>query len=187
MKRPSIIVISGPSASGKTTIGKNLGSELSRPFFYKDAVKERLFDSIGWKDRAWSLKLGAASYSILYYFLECELEAGRSCIVESNFEPEKDIKKFQKLKKRYNCSLIPIFCTAREDVLLERFIQRLDSNTRHPGHVDDGNIEMVKAENANRDSHYLDFGTGVIEIDTTDFDTLDYEVILKQIEEAELK
>ncbi len=59
------IIISGPPGAGKTTIGKLLSKELSLPFFYKDEIKESLFDTLGWSDAEWSKKLGVASMKIL--------------------------------------------------------------------------------------------------------------------------
>ncbi len=181
MPKTSVIVISGPSASGKTTVGKKLGEEFCWPFFYKDAVKERLFDCLGWEDRARSLELGAASYSILYYFLECQLRAGQPCIVESNFEPDKDAAKFRRLQQKYGCNYIAVFCTASQEILLERFNNRIKTGERHPGHVDDKNLEMIKKENGDENRHFINLGDKVIKIDTTDFDKLDYQNIINRV------
>jgi predicted kinase len=183
MKKSDLIIISGPSASGKTTIGQYLGRNLCWPFFSKDAIKETLFDLLGWKDRQRSLEYGAASYAILYYFVECQLKAGLSCLVESNFLPKIDRPKFLRLKKTYGCNLISIFCNASQEVLMERFKSRVETGQRHPGHVDSNNYDLIQKENTNKRTHFLDFGEGVIEIDTTDFDKVDFETILNQVKQ----
>jgi hypothetical protein len=83
--RPLLIIISGPPASGKTSIGRRVAHDLRMPYIGKDDIKERLFDALGVGDRSWSRKLGMATYDLLYWFVELQLQAGRSVIVESNF------------------------------------------------------------------------------------------------------
>ena len=51
------VIITGPPASGKTSLGIKLVTELKLPFIFKDGIKELLFDSLGWKDRDWSKNL----------------------------------------------------------------------------------------------------------------------------------
>jgi 2-phosphoglycerate kinase len=54
MHRPLLVIITGPPAAGKTTLGRQLAGALSLPFIHKDGIKEILFDVLGWRDRAWS-------------------------------------------------------------------------------------------------------------------------------------
>src|SRR4029078_9891127 len=101
----------------------------------RDDMKERLLDSLGWSDRTWSKRLGRASWDLLYWAAETHLAAARSCIVESNFDPEWDSDRLADLCSR--CSAIPIqvHCIADGSVLVERYLARVADGTRHPGHV----------------------------------------------------
>ena len=92
--RPSLIIVAGPPCTGKSTLALRLAIDLSLPLIAKDHIKEILFDSLGWKDRAWSRQLGQLTYELLYHFVEVELRAGCSCIVESNFAPESATRRF---------------------------------------------------------------------------------------------
>src|SRR5687767_10053733 len=75
MPKNVIIIISGAPATGKTTLGKKLSAKYNIPFISKDALKERIFDNLGWSDKAWSLKVSAASHRIMDYFIAEELKA----------------------------------------------------------------------------------------------------------------
>src|SRR5438105_5624035 len=116
-----VIVITGPPASGKTTLGKRLASDLGLPYIYKDGIKERLFETLGWKDRPWSQLLGRASIDLIYYFLEVQLAAGVSCVVECNFVPELANAGFAELWRRFPFRAVQIRCFADPAVLEERY------------------------------------------------------------------
>src|SRR5215467_2997000 len=116
MSSPPLVIVTGPPASGKTTLGRALAERLRLPFLYKDGIKETLFDRLGWSDREWSRRLGLASYDLLYHFLAAELAAGRSLVVESNFSATYDTPRFLALKQRYGFGPLQILCHASGDV-----------------------------------------------------------------------
>jgi predicted kinase len=65
-----LILISGFSCTGKTTLARKIAEKYSLPLISRDDIKESLFDSLGYSDREWSKKLGIASYDLLYFFTE---------------------------------------------------------------------------------------------------------------------
>src|SRR5205085_6218589 len=102
MPKPILLIISGPPCTGKTILGKRIASQFHLPFLHKDGIKELLFDHLGWQDRTWSRRLGIASYALLFYFIEIQLQAGRSLIIESNFDPRLGTEQFLSLKAKYD-------------------------------------------------------------------------------------
>jgi predicted kinase len=183
-KTPRIIVISGLPASGKTSIASEISRRLTVPFVSRDGMKEVLFDHLDWKDREWSKKLGMASYSLLYYFIESLLRSNTSCVVESNFKPEFDNQKFWTLKEKYDFTVVQILCKADGAVLFERFKQRAESGERHPGHVDTSNYDEFKNALLSGRCDPLDMQGNVIEVNTTDFGKVDIDAILRKVNTA---
>ncbi len=98
---PLVIVVNGLPATGKTTLARRLATDLHLPLLAKDVIKETLFETLGWSDRAWSRRLGAATMALLYKLLEEQLRAGRPCIVECNFYPDRDTERFRALARAY--------------------------------------------------------------------------------------
>jgi hypothetical protein len=58
---PTVIVVSGPPAVGKSTIARGLATRLTLPLLSRDAIKEALVDTLGYGDRLQSKRFGAAA------------------------------------------------------------------------------------------------------------------------------
>ncbi|HEX6123026.1 MAG TPA: ATP-binding protein [Ktedonobacterales bacterium] len=166
---PTAILLSGPSCVGKTTLARRLAGDLRLPLLSKDGFKETLFETLGWSDRAWSRTLGAASIEILYHAIEAQLAAGRSFIAESIFRPQWDNERWQALCARYGCSVIQIQCWAEGEVLWQRWLARIDSGARHPGHVERENVEEFRPGLLRGRVDPLEIACELIALDTTDF------------------
>ena len=183
MPRPLLLVIWGWPGTGKTTLARRLARDLRLPFVHKDGVKEKLFDTLGWNDRAWSKQLSQASNALLFHFAEALLAAGQAVIVESNFD-ESAAAPLRRLQARYDALLIQIHCHAQPETLLQRWQTRAAAGTRHPGHADGANVEELKRLVFNSPPPRLETSGEVIELDTTDFERLDYDTLRRRIEAA---
>ncbi len=183
-QKPFLIIITGLSCTGKTTLGKRLAQELHLPFIYKDGIKELLLDELGWPDRAWSRKLGQATYSILYHILEALLTGGSSLIVESNFSPTFSTPDFLALQQRCDFDPFQILCfTTSGELLLQRGKERDASGNRHPGHFDCWNHEESNPTSLTGREDPLPIGGPILEVDTTDFSAIDYRKIIAAVSE----
>jgi len=173
MRQPTLaalVLITGAPATGKTTLGQRIGHDFALPFFSKDDVKERLFDALGWSDREWSRKIGAASFRLLFAIAEAQLSAGRSCILEGNFRPEFDTPRFLDLLARYPCAPFQIVCEAAPETLLRRFQARWGAGARHPGHAEHEQMATFAANHLGADAYTpLAIGGALHTLDTTDF------------------
>lgn len=176
-----LIIISGRPATGKTTLGRKISKYLNVPILCRDDIKESLFDSLGFNDREQSRKIGGASFKLLYDLTEKFLNANTPLIVETFFHPEHDRDKFSELKSKYNLRLLEINCIAKADIRHKRFINRNESGERHPGHVDHFNYDQSNGDSNDKETGLLDIGDERITVDTSNFETLDYENIFNKI------
>ncbi len=180
-ERPLLVIVLGPPGSGKTTLARRIAQEFRLPLVTKDDIKESLFDSLGWRDREWSKKLGHATFELLYYFIEAQLVVGRSLIVECNFDNENATPRFRALQDKYKFEPFQIFCHAPDEILTERFRSRWASGTRHPGHVDDQIDATQFSAILKRYQEPLNIGGAVVKIDTTNFDDIDYARLFREL------
>jgi predicted kinase len=181
LMRPTIVIITGRPAAGKSTLAKWLSQELKLPLVSKDSVREELFDRLGWKDRKWAHELGKASVDMMFYFARAELEVGHSIIMDNSFYPPVSTPRFQALKEEYNAESIQIVCDSDRETLFRRFKTRADLGNRHPGHGDQDVLEELYMNLADNSSQILEIGGSLIEVDTTDFAKVNYHEILKQV------
>jgi predicted kinase len=151
----ALVLVTGPPASGKTTIARPLARQLGVPLLGKDMIKEALFDALGTGDRAWSRRLGAASYAVLLALAS----ESPGAVLDANFYPDHGPGLLRACEQ-----LIEVFCRCPAAEVERRFIRRAPA--RHPGHVDHVFDAHLKA--------MLDGGIGplrlggpVLEVDTS--------------------
>lgn len=170
---PTVIIVSGPPCTGKTTLATDLAARLTLPLFSRDAIKESLFDTLGWSDRQRSRELGAASAAVLFTLLHATLAAGADCLTESNFRRDVSSPDFQRLLARTGARPVQIQCETRGDVLLARYAARAASPHRHPGHGDAHNLAELHPELTTGRYTPLDLPGPVLTHDTTELPQAD--------------
>ena len=166
-----IVVVTGPPAAGKSTVAETVGDELRLPLLAKDAVKEALYDSLGWGDVEWSRRLGRAVYPLLFRLLEAQLRAGRSCVVEANFDHDAASERLRRLQARWPFRALQVVCTGEPEVLLRRYEAR--AGTRHPGHFDELRLADVREALGAGRWRALRLEGETVEVDTTDWGEVD--------------
>ncbi|MDE7044539.1 MAG: hypothetical protein K2O97_05905 [Acetatifactor sp.] len=184
-------------AAGKSTMAEAMSERLKLPVISKDAIKELLFDSIGFQSRAEKVNLGIASMKIMYYAAGQLMNAGQPFILENNFESTED--GIKNLIEKYQYSALTITLTGDYKVIYRRFLERESSPDRHRGYVvndcyPEKKESDLKTPNAKTVS-YENFARGIeqrgfdvfcvdgrqIKVDTTDFSKVNMEALFSQI------
>lgn len=131
---PTLIVVSGAPAAGKSTLARALRDALGWPLLAKDDFKEALFDTLGWHDEARSKQMSSAAYALIFKTAKELLHANQSCLIEGNFRWHERQADFAVLAALSPVRMLQVFVTAEPRVLARRFLARAES--RHPGHAD---------------------------------------------------
>lgn len=179
-----LILVSGLPASGKTSLAEEIGNALSLPVINKDAIKELLFDTVGWSTRDWSKKLGSASMALLWFIAERHAQARSAIVLESNFVKSFADQALSGFREKFPLRVIEVHCAADREVLVERYRKRAEDGERHPGHMewdeDDMETDLIPRIR-NAEDLTLDQADVTIEVDTTDFGKLDIPAVIEQI------
>lgn len=179
--RPAFIIITGHPGTGKTTLAHRLGEALRLPVFSKDEIKEILFDQLGWTDVTWSRKLSIAAYRVMDYAIAEALATGDGIIVESNFLAEFDSERVQNFVDQFDTNALQILLFCDESVRSKRFHDRVSQGERHPGHHD---LDQFQKNLRTARCVPLTIKAPIIEIDTTDFEKVDFDGLVDKIRRA---
>ena len=182
-RKPTLVLISGAPGTGKTILARRLAAALPVAVIEKDAIKETLFDTLGERDPGCSKRLGAGAFALLHMFVESHLKAGKSIFAEAAFWREPGIVWLDRMKQRYNFSILELHCHGEQETVLRRFVGREDSDERHSSHRSGRNTCAFVEELRRNYGRYapLTAGDGLIRIDTEDFAAIDYSTIVTRV------
>ena len=125
--RPLFVVVSGPPASGKSTLAPVLARELHLPLVAKDTIKDALMAHLPVPDVEASKQLGRAAVAAM---LAVAAESTVGAVIESNFYRSVAIETLAGLPGQ----VVEVFCRCDHVIARERYRSR--AGRRHAGHFD---------------------------------------------------
>ncbi|MGH3003533.1 MAG: AAA family ATPase [Gaiellaceae bacterium] len=171
---PTLVVVGGPPAAGKTWIAGELAAKLGFPLLAKDTLKEVLGEALGTRERPDSQRLGAGVFEVLGLVVRELLRAGVSTIVEGNFSARTHV-----LDALPPARVVQVHVTAAPEVLRERLLTR-DSH-RHPVHYDREAAAEIAARAAAGEWEPLALAGDLVLVNTTDDFAIDLGALTDRI------
>lgn len=126
-REPVFVIVSGPPASGKSTLAPQVAASLGLPLIAKDTIKDALMSVLDVPDVDASRHLGRASVRAM---LAVAAQSPIGAVIESNFYRSLAGAELDALPGR----VIELFCRCSPDVAWDRYRSR--AGTRHAGHFD---------------------------------------------------
>jgi predicted kinase len=128
-----IVLISGPPASGKTTVARPLAERLGFALLTKDDIKETLFTAMHGApgDVEFSRRIGAAAMELLWALApHCP-----ALVLEANFRTQSQYERDQVARLIAQADIVEVYCRIPREEASRRFAERARLERHHPAHV----------------------------------------------------
>jgi len=167
---PTLIIVCGLPATGKSSLAEELRNALGWPLFAKDRFKELLYDATEQGEEAYTREastiVGRQSIALLLMVARELLETRNSCVIEANFLPGLAPDDLGPLLAISNAK--QVHCSIPGELVLERYRKRAQAGERHPVHVDAGAEPELIERIQNGGGDPLPLNIPLVEVDSTD-------------------
>jgi shikimate kinase len=179
-QKPTLVIVNGPSAAGKTEIVEHLAESLHLPFFSKDTIKERFADALGEDVYDLAHELGKGSQLQLVAIAAELIRTGQGVVIESFFHKGVSEPELAPLVEKANTVVVHL--TADHDELVKRYTERMDEPDRHEIHNAEGKPDELRRLLKEGVADPLDLNCPIILLDTTNGDP-DKDEVVRMIHE----
>jgi hypothetical protein len=121
---------------------------------------------------------------LLFLWLERELIAQRTCVIESNFERERDTPRFMRLAELHAVRFVQVHVVCDGPTLWQRHQHRGQDGSRHPGHQEGAVALELRDRLLMGREEPLALPSVYIEMDTTDLQKINYDAVYDAVKQG---
>ena len=165
---PTVLVVSGPPGSGKTTLAAALSTHLGWPVVSRDAVKAGLVHARGLDvPPSAGGEVAQVAYELLYRFVGDHVAAGVSVIAENAFRCDRSGPEL--LAASVGARVRIVHASLDRAVAHERFAARAVDSVRRTAHPDAWVLDRMASGEFRWELYEpLAIGAPVLRVDTSD-------------------
>lgn len=166
--KPFLVMFSGLTGSGKTTLARGLGERLGMPVINSDAVRKAIAGKLGrvavaFNEGIYSVAMTERTYARIGREAENQVMRGKGAILDATFIQKASRQKIFRLAAKLQVPLFLIRCVASDETTRERLMQRAVegrdlSDGRWEIYTQQKKMEQPVLENASDDT-YLELNT----------------------------
>jgi predicted kinase len=162
--KPTLVVVSGPLGSGKTTLAHKLAAAVGCPAICRDEIKEGMVHTTPGFVPATGDELTARTLPVFFAVLELLLRAGVTTVAEAAFQDKVWRPRLEPLTNLAQIRIV--HCTVDAGVAFERSRNRLRDTPSRRAHADPRDPAEHAATHRAFDRLRMD--APCLEVDTTD-------------------
>lgn len=163
---PTLVVVSGPPGSGKTTLAHELARLVGCPAICRDEIKEGMVHATPGYVPGLSDELNLRTLPAFFGVLELLLRAGVTTVAEAAFQDRLWRPGLEPLRELARIRVV--HCTVDADVALERKRRRMADNPVRAAHEGGGPIDAAAHAVTHGAFRRVAVDAPWMEVDTTD-------------------
>jgi predicted kinase len=163
---PTLVVVSGPLGSGKTTLAHKIASAVGCPAICRDEIKEGIVHTTPGFVPAEGDELTRRTFPVFFAVLELLLRAGVTTVAEAAFQDKNWTPQLQPLRPLAKLRIV--HCTVDADLAFERNLRRSRENPLRRAHADPGPLDAAEHHRRHHAFDRVSLPAPWLEVDTTE-------------------
>jgi predicted kinase len=169
MSLPTLVIVSGPAGSGKTTLAHRLAATIGCPALCRDEIKEGMVAATPGFVPGYSDPLTVRTYSVFFAAIRLFLEHGVTHVAEAAFQHANWVRGLEPLQPLARLRIVR--CQVAPAIARERAQQRRRQQRNRAAHDDVGHFSV------DRSFEPIQLDTPTLDVDTSDGYSPDLEAI----------